>query len=430
MTEFLGFYNRHIHHTFGVIATLFAGFVMTYLLNIYVANWLGVEKYGDFSILRSLIYMLTPLFLIGGTESVFKFASHYRSHNHPGFLKGYFYFFFSIGVSFLILSGVVSLLYFIFSSGSATLLDAILVFIWLIPASSLLVLLGRALQIYEKPIFTAFMYSVCLPGLTLLVGFGFYWVHKKIHLWEIIAIYGWTMLAISALFIWLLSKYFLRDFGEVKPHYEKKVWLQTSAQLVSYILPMEIFSQTNLILLEILDPGKQAVGLFAAILVITTLQWKIYQGVKIVFSPAISPAVHRNDHHLLRTLFQKSTLCLICTLIPATLLLLLFSNSLLSFFGQSYQGAVLSLTILLISKAISAALGMPSVFLQYSHHHPSIIFPVITVLILNIALCIFLIPSYGVLGATIALAITRPLLEIWYTILLIRKKMLQVPFHE
>jgi len=427
MPQSIDFKNKfkHLRDTLVVIAMLFAGFCVSYLLNIYISQWIGVEKYGDFSIVRSIVNILTPIILMGGIESVFKFIPYYRVH-HPELLKGYLYFFLLIGTLFLVLFGILSLFFLVFSSMNDTLLNMILVFLWLIPASAILVLLGRTLQSYDKPIFTSFMYSICLPGLTLFFGFWIYSIQNQINLWEILTIYGLAMLAISIVFAWLIYKYLLHDFNRVTPNYRKKAWIQTSLQLASYVIPLEILNQTNLILLGIFDPNKRTVGIFAAILVISTLQWKIYQAVKIVFSPIINPAVHSNDHSLLRTLFRRSTLNLISIVIPTTVLLVLFSRPLLQLFGEAYTEATLPFTILIISKGISICFGMSSVFLQYSHYHRSTILPSTTLLLVNIVLCLFLIPPYGILGATIALAVTRLALEIWYTILMVHKKMLKV----
>ncbi len=102
--------------------------------------------------------------------------------------------------------------------------------------------------------------------------------------------------------------------------------------------------------------------------------------------------------------------------LPLIIFLFLFGKQTLSIFGESFLVGYLPLVILLIGQIINISSGGVSIFLQmtgFEKFHRNVLF---LSLILNIVLNILLIPIYGIIGASLATAITICFWNIIFTI--------------
>jgi O-antigen/teichoic acid export membrane protein len=109
----------------------------------------------------------------------------------------------------------------------------------------------------------------------------------------------------------------------------------------------------------------------------------------------------RNTIELNRILRNSSRLIFMLTL-PATIIICLFSESVLGFFGKDYVAAKDALLILMIGQGICSAFGAVPVYLNMTGRQH--VFQIILVLavVVNFVLNRLLIPDYGMTGAAIA----------------------------
>lgn len=109
----------------------------------------------------------------------------------------------------------------------------------------------------------------------------------------------------------------------------------------------------------------------------------------------------KNNAELNKIVKNSSRLIFILTL-PATVLIGIFSEYILSFFGKDYVAAKDALLILIVGQGICSAFGSASVYLNMTgRQHIFQVILVVAVLI-NFGLNRLLIPEYGMTGAAIA----------------------------
>lgn len=109
----------------------------------------------------------------------------------------------------------------------------------------------------------------------------------------------------------------------------------------------------------------------------------------------------RNTIELNKILRNSSRLIFMLTL-PATLVICLFSESFLGFFGADYVAAKDALLILMIGQGICSAFGAVPVYLNMTGRQHVFQIILLLAVVINFVLNRFLIPDYGMAGAAIA----------------------------
>ena len=129
-----------------------------------------------------------------------------------------------------------------------------------------------------------------------------------------------------------------------------------------------------------------------------------------VFAPAYAPRVRRHieggtpelaarEYGVARTLAFFATS-------GAALVLLLFGEALLGFFG-AFQAAYGVLLVMCMGQLILVGAGLHSIHLSMSDHLPIAAATQVGGLLLYLALLVFLIPAYGAMGAAVAFVIAQ-----------------------
>jgi O-antigen/teichoic acid export membrane protein len=109
----------------------------------------------------------------------------------------------------------------------------------------------------------------------------------------------------------------------------------------------------------------------------------------------------RNTIELNKILRNSSRLIFMLTL-PATLVICLFSESFLGFFGADYIAAKDALFILMIGQGLCSAFGAAPVYLNMTGRQHVFQIILLLAVVINFILNRFLIPDYGMAGAAIA----------------------------
>jgi O-antigen/teichoic acid export membrane protein len=109
----------------------------------------------------------------------------------------------------------------------------------------------------------------------------------------------------------------------------------------------------------------------------------------------------RNTIELNKILRNSSRLIFMLTL-PATLVICLFSESFLGFFGADYIAAKDALLILMIGQGLCSAFGAAPVYLNMTGRQHVFQIILLLAVVINFILNRFLIPDYGMAGAAIA----------------------------
>ncbi len=130
----------------------------------------------------------------------------------------------------------------------------------------------------------------------------------------------------------------------------------------------------------------------------------ILTSINATIAPQISKLFYENDFINLRGVIKKATVLNVVLSVPLILFLILFSDSILSFFGSNYILAKQALYIILFGQVINAFCGPVGLYLNMTGRQNLFQKVLLLALIINIIMNLILIPKYEMIGAAISTA--------------------------
>jgi len=146
------------------------------------------------------------------------------------------------------------------------------------------------------------------------------------------------------------------------------------------------------------------VGVYNVALKLAMITGIVLGAVNSIVAPKLSETFNNNKMVEFRKLIKQSTRIIFFSTLPILIILLLFPEFLLSFFGTEFVIAKTTLLILLIGQIVNAMSGSVGFILQMTGKEKAYQNILLLALVCNIVLNIVLIPIYGIEGAAIASA--------------------------
>jgi O-antigen/teichoic acid export membrane protein len=262
----------------------------------------------------------------------------------------------------------------------------------------------RALEkVYLAELFrnTFKYFSVILGAVVLL------FIHHETYLVDTF-LFGFVVLATISSTI--IIQIFKKEEYILQKQTDKKLF--TSSYIIFKSYPMAI-SNFAIFLMMSLDvillkkyKGDEAVAYYAIAMKLVSVLYLIGNSVFISVSLKVAQLfIDDNKLALQNTLKQCSRIIFILTL-PVVIVVCLFSEKILGFFGTDYIQAKQALLILILGQLVASTFGVTTIYLNMTGRQK--IFQVILVLavFLNFVLNIILIPLYSLSGAAISFTIS------------------------
>ena len=177
-----------------------------------------------------------------------------------------------------------------------------------------------------------------------------------------------------------------------------------------------IMGWTDNIILGIFRSSEE-VGMYDAAFRLSTLSAVVLFAINAIQAPVFSELYHKKEMGRLQQIINKSNRLLFFTSLPLTLILCVFPNQILGFLGEGFKGACLALIFLSIGNFVNSITGSVGILLQMSGHQKQYNNIITSTAIGSIVLNLFLIPTYGLLGAAVTSAgakIIQNLLSVMY----------------
>ena len=158
--------------------------------------------------------------------------------------------------------------------------------------------------------------------------------------------------------------------------------------------------------------GSAAVGLYGIAARVAILGTLVLTSFNTMFSPVISDLYNRREMVRLKVLFKFVTKWVVIISLPIFLLVLIFAEPLLRLFGEAFTVVTASLMILAVGQFINTATGPVAGMVLMSGRPYLDLVNNVSAVILNVVLCLLLIPSMGIMGAAIANAVAQASINI------------------
>jgi len=143
---------------------------------------------------------------------------------------------------------------------------------------------------------------------------------------------------------------------------------------------------------------EENVGIYNAAFKVGMIVYIIIISMSIVIGPKVTEAYESKNFSELKKIIQKATQLITFVTLPIVLLIIIFSEYLLSYFGNAFIAGKTVLIIIAISTFISAVCGNVDLILNLTNNKKLVFYINIFVFLINLILNYFLIPTYGING--------------------------------
>jgi len=373
-------------------------------LEILLARVLGAGDYGSYSLGYGLTIIAGQISMLGLPSGIVRFGALYRGAGDTRRVKG------TISSALLIstLSSIVAGgLFFAFAGplsetfGMPKLADVLRVFAFSFPLYIITLMAGHAATAFQAIKYQAAVTNVCRPLANVaLVSVVFLFGFRLLG-----AVYGFLLSsAISAfLGLYLLKRVFPDIVSGLESSYEVRRLLRFSLPVLFVGFSSALLGQTDRIMLGYFKASED-LGIYSAAAIISQQAGLVMYSFSYIFCPIISDLYNRKEFSSFERLFKTVTRWVISLNLVILLLLILFSKQIMGIFGPGFTAGWSVLVTLSAVHLIGYSAGgaLVGYVLQMSGKQDIELINAIVMLVANIALNLWLIPLYGILGAALA----------------------------
>ena len=393
----------------------FIGMTFAYFSRMIIARFLGPGDYGLISLGFAAMIIAATLSLAGLPAGIQRYVPFYNAKGDKGRIKGTIIgalkisFSLSLILTFLIFFGADWISIHVFHEPNLT--PVLRIFAIGVPFWVLTTIFNSGtigFQEIKYKVYTMFIFkdTFKLIAIIILLVLG-YGVLGAVVGW-VLAIVGMSFLA----FYFLEKKVFPIFNSNVKAISVDKELLFFSFPLVFAGMAALITSYMDTLMLGYFSTASN-VGIYNAALPIAGLLNVFISAFGVIFMPVISELYSKNAMDDLRNTYSAVTKWIASLVLPAFLLMALFSDWLLKImFGAEFVAGAVALSILAFGYMIICLVGPAAQILMVYGRTKIVMGCSFFGATLNLALNYLLIPPYGITGAAIATATSLALMSI------------------
>ena len=237
--------------------------------------------------------------------------------------------------------------------------------------------------------------------LPLIIGFVFLNDSNNPYLILDFFIYGFVIISIiSFVLLW----FFLKKHKTISEDYKK----DTFKEIIKYSLPITL-STVSLYLLSSIDIfflkyfyGDNYVAYYSVAIKIISIISVAINALSLSVATDIAYNFKNNNFSILKTILNKTAKIIFYFSFVLTILILMFSNSILNVFGKEYLISKEILIILLLGNLIMAISGNTYIYLLMTNKGKILGRLIFISVLINVILNFILIPKYCLYGAAIS----------------------------
>ncbi len=378
-----------------------------YLFTVVITRNLGASVWGSFTIAYALLRMIGMVGSLGINTSIIRFLSEYRIKNDRYKIK-------SVISKIILLQSVIGVILagsiYIFSSfiagtifNNPSLASGIRIISFAVPLFILIQSMAGALRGMSLIKEQAFVRETAIFLFAAIASFTYLTISRK----EISPLFPHYLYAIStaitliiALIIWFnKTKISITNFTEKNTNI--KYILKASLPMLLSSSMLFLMAWIDTLMLGVMD-SESNVGIYNITIKVSQIMFIPFTAISALAAPKIGEYYVKKDFLALKKFVRSVTNMTFFTGLPIFLLIMIFPNFILSFFGEGFSNGKFALYVLSIGVLFSISAGTVAIFLNMTNKQ--LIFQRIVVFatLINIVLNLVLIPRYSILGAAIA----------------------------
>lgn len=394
--------KKNIIHAFlGTASIQMLGRGFSVLVGIVMARGLGPEKFGTYSFIMSIIVIASLPVLAGMNQLIIREVSLYRSKDRDGKLAHFLDWsckYVVISSSFIV---VLMLFYSIYRGDSLS--QYILLASLLIPLKGIISRVSSIFNGFEMPVIAQLSINIIVPCIVLMLFSFLYFCGMVINLTNMInvQIVAYSM---ATLFILYLSSVRIKIKKQKSKKYSEVGWYKSLIPFSALVILSTLTSEIAIIALGLFSESKEAAFFRVAIQAVALLSIGL-QAVNTVTAPKITRYFKQGNIEDTQNLLDQSVRISFITLLPIAILLVLFGDFFIIFlFGKEYLPTLNVIYILMIGQIFNVCIGSVGLVLNMTGYEKKTLKSQIITLILTLFLLALLTPTYGSIGAAIAIS--------------------------
>ena len=413
---FIGLIQKSFNVFIFRILSIFLGFIFTY----YITQLYGAEGIGVFALCQSILMISTLISLIGtDTASVKLISINFYQKKYSKIKSIYL----SILKMVIPISAIISLMVFLSIDVASDVIfnkpnikmGLFYTIIAILPLC-LIYIHSESLRGMKKVELYSIIKYFLTPFFSIIFLFIFY-DSNNIYLPILVYCISIIITSIIGFIMWFKkSRFFVTDS------------MYTSINEVLKISLPFMVSSSMLLLLQWIDililgyfETSSQIGIYNVAVKISMFASIILFSINSIVAPKISEFFNQENFIELKKIIKSSSKLMFFLTMPVLILMLVFSEFILKFFGEQFVSGVLCLNILIAGQLINVLCGSVGYILNMTEHQNVFKWIIILSVIVNIVLNIILIPLHGIFGAAISSMISLILWNILSSIYIYKK---------
>ncbi|BBI32091.1 flippase [Cohnella abietis] len=380
------------------------GMIIAFLLQVILARELGVDGYGHYSFVMTVLTFLVFPAKLGFDTTIVRYVSAYRSQQEWGAVKGLLRYSnqWSLGLSLAVVLIGFGILWANKGSMDSDLFNTFTIGLLFVPFLALATLRQSALQALNEVLFAQMPEKIIRP--ILLIGC----LYTAVYVWSApskapmaMLLFGVSLGITYALGAWVLRKKTSSHLRNQEAKFHSQAWMKTSLSLMMNAGIYLILGQMGVLMMGMLH-GTDESGIFSAAVRIAALVTFAMTAINMTAAPLMSAAYAQKDMKRLQKICTTSGIASLAFAGGVFLFLLLFGKKVMAVFGAEFEVGYVPLLIMAAGQFVSALCGQTGMVMTMTGHESILTKALVVSALLNVALNAILIPSYGMEGAAVA----------------------------
>jgi len=396
--------NFLIKNSLKVLSLRASGILMMFLLSLFLTNSFSAEIVGQYDFVRSLLMILSGASLIGTNQAIIYYSGVLTSKKSFGSIKSIYF-----KMNFLILIAC-AILYApllvidkevinqIFNKQGAYELVSL----------SLQGLVFYSITMLNIDTIRALKHTLISEGFRNIFRYTPFFIFSIILyiidspeylvLWFIYSFVVIFVISTAVVYFFLFNKNFPKSAAH---NFSSTEILRASYPMALSAISYFLMQSTDVLFISAYDTFE-SVAYYSIAVKLATVTALALISVNIVIAPKIASIYNDKNFYQLKLILKKATRMNVVISLPIIIILLFFSEYVLSTFGSNYILAKNALWILLIAQFFNSITGPSALYLNMTGRQKKLNVILVISLLINVVLNIILVPDFGMLGAAIS----------------------------
>jgi O-antigen/teichoic acid export membrane protein len=396
--------NFLIKNSLKVLLLRASGILLMFLLSLFLTNSFSAEIVGQYDFVRSFLMILSGASLLGTNQAIIYYSGILTSKKSFGSIKSiYFKMNFLILIACAILYAPLlvidkEIINQIFNKQGAYELVSL----------SLQGLVFYSITMLNIDTIRALKHTLISEGFRNIFRYTPFFIFSIILyiidspeylvLWFIYSFVVIFVISTAVVYFFLFNKNFPKSAAH---NFSSTEILRASYPMALSAISYFLMQSTDVLFISAYDTFE-SVAYYSIAVKLATVTALALISVNIVIAPKIASIYNDKNFYQLKLILKKATRMNVVISLPIIIILLFFSEYVLSTFGSNYILAKNALWILLIAQFFNSITGPSALYLNMTGRQKKLNVILVISLLINVVLNIILVPDFGMLGAAIS----------------------------